>query len=356
MADVNAVDLTTETLTTLDGNENVVLFDTAEGKKVTLKVLADYIVQKATESLTDNGSTTVKDAISQLDQRTGALAMPASYTRLIDYIPTLKRGHHVFMTSGLEDMPEPTAYYVFSVHKMNSTAGNAQCTIEAFRIGVNMTRYYAYLPANATSITWSGENLAHFGLPIPNNADLNDYTTPGKYYSSSSSVTATLSHCPLTGAGFSLYVLGLASANLKQIYIHNTDGDTMYMRQYSNSSGTFGSWIKLSTRSEIDSIQRTTAQKGWGTSFTFTTNNTAHGILLLGNTYNVRVWGPSTTEVNIIVQFVDADNNFTYVKKGPTGEVTFGATETATSHKITRNGSTYTVTVPANTTMTWIGY
>lgn len=57
MADVNAVDLTTETLATLDGNENVVLFDTAEGKKVTLKVLADYIVQKATESLLGSNQT-----------------------------------------------------------------------------------------------------------------------------------------------------------------------------------------------------------------------------------------------------------------------------------------------------------
>lgn len=42
MADVNAVDLTAETLATLDGNENVVLFDTAEGKKATLKVIRDY--------------------------------------------------------------------------------------------------------------------------------------------------------------------------------------------------------------------------------------------------------------------------------------------------------------------------
>ena len=42
MADVNAVDLTAETLATLDGNENVVLFDTAEGKKATLKVIQDY--------------------------------------------------------------------------------------------------------------------------------------------------------------------------------------------------------------------------------------------------------------------------------------------------------------------------
>ena len=57
MADINATDLTPETLSTLDGQENVVLFDTAEGKKVSLQVLADYVVQKATESLMGSNQT-----------------------------------------------------------------------------------------------------------------------------------------------------------------------------------------------------------------------------------------------------------------------------------------------------------
>ena len=57
MADINATDLTEETLATLDGQENVVLFDTAEGKKVSLQVLADYVVQKATESLMGSNQT-----------------------------------------------------------------------------------------------------------------------------------------------------------------------------------------------------------------------------------------------------------------------------------------------------------
>lgn len=51
MADINATNLTPETLSTLDGTENIVAFDTAEGKKIPLSVLGDYVVQKLTQTL-----------------------------------------------------------------------------------------------------------------------------------------------------------------------------------------------------------------------------------------------------------------------------------------------------------------
>lgn len=66
MADINAVDLTAETLASLDGNEYAVFFDTAEGKKVMLSVLAQYMTQKATTSLLGE-SQTIADALSQLN-------------------------------------------------------------------------------------------------------------------------------------------------------------------------------------------------------------------------------------------------------------------------------------------------
>ena len=69
MGDINATDLTAETLATLDGQENVVLFDTAEGKKVSLQVLADYVVQKATESLLGSNQT-VAAALAALNSKT----------------------------------------------------------------------------------------------------------------------------------------------------------------------------------------------------------------------------------------------------------------------------------------------
>lgn len=77
MADINATDLTPETLATLDGDENVVLFDTAEGKKVTLQDLADYVVQKATESLMGS-SQTVAEAFTALNSNLKGIPNPSN--------------------------------------------------------------------------------------------------------------------------------------------------------------------------------------------------------------------------------------------------------------------------------------
>lgn len=49
-------------------------------------------------------------------------------------------------------------------------------------------------------------DVANVGKDIPNNADLNNYTTPGIYRSSGSGVSATLKNAPANGAGFRLVV------------------------------------------------------------------------------------------------------------------------------------------------------
>ena len=65
MADINAADLTAETLNSLDGTENIVAFDTAEGKKIPLSVLGDYVVQKLTQTLLGQ-TQTVQNALNNL--------------------------------------------------------------------------------------------------------------------------------------------------------------------------------------------------------------------------------------------------------------------------------------------------
>lgn len=71
MADINAADLTAETLNSLDGTENIVAFDTAEGKKIPISVLADYVMQKKTQTIA--GSTqTVKAAVDAITNKTQA--------------------------------------------------------------------------------------------------------------------------------------------------------------------------------------------------------------------------------------------------------------------------------------------
>ena len=71
MADINATDLTQETLSTLDGSEQFVMFDSAEGKRATLAATSQYAVTKQTASL--NGSTqTVQNAIAGLQTNINA--------------------------------------------------------------------------------------------------------------------------------------------------------------------------------------------------------------------------------------------------------------------------------------------
>ena len=69
---INAVDLTAETLNSLDGTENIVAFDTAEGKKIPLSVLGDYVVQKLTQTLLGQ-TQTVQDAFGMLQAKTYSL-------------------------------------------------------------------------------------------------------------------------------------------------------------------------------------------------------------------------------------------------------------------------------------------
>lgn len=45
MADINAEDLTQETLSSLDGSEQFVMFDNVEGKRTTLQTVKMYVSQ-----------------------------------------------------------------------------------------------------------------------------------------------------------------------------------------------------------------------------------------------------------------------------------------------------------------------
>ena len=66
MADVNVTDLTQETYSTLDGTEQVIMFDSAEGKRATVAAVGEYVLKTLTTSL--NGSTqTVANALSSLN-------------------------------------------------------------------------------------------------------------------------------------------------------------------------------------------------------------------------------------------------------------------------------------------------
>lgn len=82
------------------------------------------------------------------------------------------------------------------------------------------------------------------GKAINSGDDLNDYTIPGIYNSSSSGITATLLNMPeIFVSGFSLLVLPISTdANVQVIYMGGAGG-RFYIRS-ANSSG-WQSWYKL---------------------------------------------------------------------------------------------------------------
>lgn len=82
------------------------------------------------------------------------------------------------------------------------------------------------------------------GKAINSGDDLNDYTIPGIYNSSSSGITATLLNMPeIFLSGFSLLVLPISTAANVQVIYMGGEGGRFYIRS-ANSSG-WQSWYKL---------------------------------------------------------------------------------------------------------------
>ena len=84
---------------------------------------------------------------------------------------------------------------------------------------------------------------------IPENADLNSYTSPGSYRCTSNAIAATLKHCP-TANGFRMEVMStIASAatgyQIQTIYPNNDLGKFYMRRRGSASSGTWSNWFEF---------------------------------------------------------------------------------------------------------------
>ena len=114
MADINATDLTAETLATLDGSENVVLFDTAEGKKVTLQVLADYIITKAVESLMGSNQT-VAAALSALNSKVSVFSHSISTTSNTSITITAGSDRQCFVVFGGINHPSKALFTIINI-------------------------------------------------------------------------------------------------------------------------------------------------------------------------------------------------------------------------------------------------
>lgn len=95
---------------------------------------------------------------------------------------------------------------------------------------------------NAALASLRGETFG-LGVTIPEAADLDTYTTPGRYCSPTASRTATLANSPTSAYGFSLEIKTVVGGRFVQILIPNTAG-VFYMRSYLSAG--WSNWFKYS--------------------------------------------------------------------------------------------------------------
>lgn len=88
-------------------------------------------------------------------------------------------------------------------------------------------------------------DLYGVGTTIKSGDDLNNYSTPGHYYSSSATISGTLAHCPYTTAGFSLDVSYNASSAYLWQEIRSRGNGAIHFRTCSD--GTWNPWQKVTT-------------------------------------------------------------------------------------------------------------
>lgn len=92
--------------------------------------------------------------------------------------------------------------------------------------------------------TLNNKDIVGKGTLIPSGANLDTYTTIGKYYATSST---NITNCPTSAYGFSLYVMAECASQIKQMIVQNTYVTDVYVRQRSNS-GTWGDWDHIMPR------------------------------------------------------------------------------------------------------------
>ena len=127
--------------------------------------------------------------------------------------------------------------------------GYPRQTVRDFLTGKVATRAYNANGNNTWSdfVYFSDDATLFAGTAIKSGDDLNDYITPGIYYSSSSGVSGTLINIPDENAktsGFSLLVLPTSEPNgtVSQTIIRGSLSSTIYTRS-KNSSG-WQPWYK----------------------------------------------------------------------------------------------------------------
>lgn len=104
--------------------------------------------------------------------------------------------------------------------------------------------------------------LLKFGISINANEDLNNLTEIGTYYSTSSTITASLTNCPMSTYGFFMivsYATGTDPLYIRQTIYGRTDSYTPIMYARHKSSSEWGEWVSFSDDATVSLYQTMTS-------------------------------------------------------------------------------------------------
>ena len=87
---------------------------------------------------------------------------------------------------------------------------------------------------------------------IPNNSDLNDYTTPGQYYVSTAANSKTIKNCPYTLSGFKLTVEKTSSDGHILQTLKAVNEKYIYYRTAADSN--FNDWLTPVTNADLPNV------------------------------------------------------------------------------------------------------
>lgn len=94
------------------------------------------------------------------------------------------------------------------------------------------------------------EDIFGRGEEIPANANLDNYTTNGTYYSGDSTRSATLTNPPTTGAGFKMYVGQITTAKDSGMYMYQlaiANTAVMFLRYKGAATAAWAAWKQFVT-------------------------------------------------------------------------------------------------------------
>ncbi len=145
-----------------------------------------------------------------------------------------------------------------------------------------------------STVTIKGDD----SLPIPNGADLNDYTEPGNFATLSTAIAGSVLHKPYTGSiPFRLIVTGFSSASSAKMQIVIAQGSTVNVYKRIFNGTQWRDWAKLATEAEVNAAI-TTAD----------TNAQSLISALTDKVISAQDRAVTITAANVADYFSDADN------------------------------------------------